>query len=331
MDPVTQGALGATAALLFCKQSSKLKRAAFIGCAGGMAPDLDIFFQSSQDPLLALELHRQFTHALIFIPFGGFVVALCLWGLFFRQVAFKSIYWCATAGYATHALLDSCTSYGTQLLWPFSDLRIAWDIVGIIDFFITLPLLSGIFLTIWLKRKGYIYLAIGSLVAYLCLGALQHQRAVNETIAIARQQGHTPVHIKAMPTIGNVIVWRTLYEADHYYYVNAVAVPIIGNPRIYTGPRVKRLQMERDFPKIPLHSVQFNDVARFRWFADDWLVIDPHDPDRIVDLRYSAKVEGIKPLWGIQLNAATPDQHVQYVESFPTRNRKIIPLDKIFD
>ena len=42
-------------------------------------------------------------------------------------------------GYATHGLLDSCTSYGTQLFWPFSDVRVAWDTMSIVDPLFTVP------------------------------------------------------------------------------------------------------------------------------------------------------------------------------------------------
>ncbi|NMH60059.1 metal-dependent hydrolase [Alteromonas ponticola] len=331
MDPVTQGVIGATAALVISKDKTRLKHAAFIGAAAGMAPDLDILLQSSQDPLLALELHRQFTHALFFIPIGGFIVASLLWLLFYRAHPFKSIYWCATAGYATHGLLDSCTSYGTQLLWPFTHLRIAWDTIGIIDLFVTLPLLIGIAATCLVKRKHWLYLSVAFFAAYMGLGVLQHHRAINTVDQLVRQNSHQATRIKAMPTIGNLIVWRTLYEANQRYYVNAIALPIMGEPRIYPGTVIEKLNMMRDFPSIEPGSVHADDVERFRWFTDNWLVVDPKHAERISDLRYSAQVEKVKPLWGIELNADKQHQHVNYIDDIPSGNRDLIPLDKIFD
>ena len=91
MDPVSQGVLGATAALFISKKTDT-KRAAVVGALGGMAPDLDILFRSSQDPMMALELHRQFTHSLAFIPFGGAIVALFLWMLFYRRQTYREIW-----------------------------------------------------------------------------------------------------------------------------------------------------------------------------------------------------------------------------------------------
>ena len=87
MDPVTQGALGAAlpqsvSSRWTARRKVHLALAGLLGMAGGMAADLDILIASDTDPLLFLTYHRQFTHSLIFIPFGGFLVALVLHGLF---------------------------------------------------------------------------------------------------------------------------------------------------------------------------------------------------------------------------------------------------------
>ena len=63
-------------------------------------------------------------------------------------------------GYATHALLDSCTTYGTMLFWPFSDVRIAWNTVSIIDPLFTGPILALVVLAAKKKREFYGRLAV---------------------------------------------------------------------------------------------------------------------------------------------------------------------------
>ena len=77
MDPVSQGVIGAG----FAQTASRREHIvaySWFGCLAGMAPDLDIFIQSATDPLLFLEFHRQFTHALVFIPIGGLLAAVPL-------------------------------------------------------------------------------------------------------------------------------------------------------------------------------------------------------------------------------------------------------------
>ena len=146
MAPLSQGIVGSVAAQ---QKSSKEKilLITIIGFLSGMAPDLDVFIRSSHDPLLAIEFHRQFTHSLIFIPFGGFIC-----GTFFyhvltkrRGMSIKETYLYCTLAYASHGILDACTSYGTQLFWPFTNDRVAWNMISIIDPLFTLPLLFLIY------------------------------------------------------------------------------------------------------------------------------------------------------------------------------------------
>ena len=57
-----------------------------------------------------------------------------------RSLGFKRVYLFSFAGYATHALLDACTTYGTQLFLPFSNTRVAWNNVSVVDPLFTIPL-----------------------------------------------------------------------------------------------------------------------------------------------------------------------------------------------
>ena len=57
-----------------------------------MAADLDVLMQSSNDPILFLEYHRQFTHSLFFIPIGSLIVALFISPFMKRSMNFKTVY-----------------------------------------------------------------------------------------------------------------------------------------------------------------------------------------------------------------------------------------------
>ncbi len=142
MDPLTQGLLGASLPQSVSKKQNVIV-AGVLGLLAGMAPDLDVLIRSSTDPLLYLEFHRQFTHSLLFIPIGSLICALVLHPLIAKRrgLSFKQSWLFCALGYGTHALLDSCTSYGTQLFWPLSNARFAWNTVSIIDPAFTLPIL----------------------------------------------------------------------------------------------------------------------------------------------------------------------------------------------
>ncbi|KAB2837983.1 metal-dependent hydrolase, partial [bacterium] len=136
MDPLTQGLLGGVAAQAVLRK--RVTPAVTVaGILGGMAPDLDVFIRSQANPLLMYEYHRHFTHSLAFIPVGGALVGFLLWLLLRRKPPLATMLIAAIAGFATHGLLDACTSYGTMLYWPFSRERVAWDNIFIIDPFYT--------------------------------------------------------------------------------------------------------------------------------------------------------------------------------------------------
>lgn len=313
MDPVTQGALGAALA-----QSRSTKEqivtATWLGALAGMAPDLDVLIKSSTDPLLFLEYHRQFTHSLVFVPVGALICALILGPIARRlgsTLAFKTHYFFCLLGYATHALLDACTTYGTLLLWPFSDARFAWNNMSIIDPLYTLPILALLVIA-YRKRKPQWAIATMTLVLlYPMLGLWQHQRAVDAGHTLAAQRGHTPNNLDAKPSFANLMVWKLVYEFEGRYYVDAVRVGT--KPRFYSGDSIAKLDTQRDLPWLQANTQQAKDLERFRWFSNDYLALDPNNPQRVIDMRYSMLPNEIDALWFIELNPnAGADEHVVY-------------------
>lgn len=319
MDPLSQGALGAALPQSVAK-SQRVGLAMLCGFAGGMAPDLDVLIRSSEDPLLFLEYHRQFTHSLLFIPFGGLLVACALWLVFGqqRQWSFKAVLVFCTLGYATHALLDACTTYGTQLLWPFSNARFAWNNVSIIDPLLTLPLLAGVIASrVWrsvtLARIGFCYA-----IVYLMLGVVARDSAETVGASLAASRGHHSVEVSAKPSFANLLVWKTVYRTEGRFYVDAVRIGF--TPDIYPGESIPVLDLARDLPWLKPGSQHAMDIERFRWFSMDHLALDPTSPRRVIDVRYSLLPNQIKPLWGIELDPLRQHQHVGYVTTRDVRD-----------
>ncbi|HKK22182.1 MAG TPA: metal-dependent hydrolase, partial [Pseudohaliea sp.] len=223
MDPLTQGLAGA-ALPQAAVRGTGAATAGLQGFLAGMTPDLDVLIRSSEDPLLFLEYHRQFTHSLVIIPFGGALCALLLHPLFGRRRGLTPLttWLCCTLGYATHALLDACTTYGTQLFWPFSDVRVAWNVVSIIDPLFSLPLALAVGLAAWTGRRGFAVVGLCWALGYLGLGVLQREEARALGEALARERGHGPVAVVAKPSFANILVWKTVYRADGRFFVDAV-------------------------------------------------------------------------------------------------------------
>ena len=271
MDPITQGTIGAVLPQALGKKN--LGIVAMLGFLSGMAPDLDIFIRSSTDPLLSLEYHRQFTHSIIFIPFGGLICAVFLF-IVFKKISsfnFKTTWLYCTLGYGTHGLIDACTSYGTLLFWPFSNVRIAWNNISIIDPLFTLPIILLVVLATIKKENIYSKVAIAWAITYLLLGIYLHNMAINVGKEIAEQRGHVISRIKAKPSFGNLILWKIIYQTNDQFHVDATNL-LFG--KIIEGESIKKLNLEKDFPWLKKKSQQYKDVERFRWFSNDFLAVN---------------------------------------------------------
>jgi len=314
MDLFTQGALGAALAQTAPRQAAHLRIATGFGFVAGMAPDIDALIRSSTDPLLFLIYHRHFTHSLAFIPIGALICAGALYALFGRRwgVSFGHTFLYCLLGYATHGVLDAATTYGTLLLWPFSDVRIAWSLVSIIDPLFTLPL-SALITVAWLRRRRvFAGLALGWAGLYMAAALAQHGAALDAAREIATTRGHTPLRLEVKPSFGNIIVWKTIYETAEGFHVDAVRV---GLPqRRYEGVVTPKLDVAADLPWLSTATQQARDIERFRRFSDGYVALDPRYPNRIIDLRYSFAPNDTDALWSIEVSPdAAPEAHARYL------------------
>lgn len=300
MDVVSQAVLGAGLAQSFARDKTRQLSALLIGALAGMAADLDVFIASNSDPLLFLEYHRQFTHSLLFIPFGALACALLLYGFFKNKLSFFQVYLFSFLGYSTHGLLDGCTSYGTQLFWPFSDERVAWNIISIVDPLFTLPVLAGIIFAVVKNKRNIARLTFLYALVFICIGFIQKHRADDALYALAAERGHSIERYMTKPSFANRHVWKTVYEAGGRYYVDAVK--LLWDSKYITGTSVQKLDIQRDYPWLAENSQQAKDIERFRWFSADYLAVDPADKSVIMDVRYSHVPNQIKLMWGIRLS-----------------------------
>ena len=318
MDPVTQGVLGLNASQLVSERRERIM-AAVLGVISGMAADLDVLIRSPSDPLLFLEYHRHFTHALVFIPFGA-LLCTCFARLIFikwfagNQLSFARTYVFCLAGYATHAVLDACTTYGTQLFWPFSDMRVAWNNVSVVDPLFTLPLILLMVITLRFKSAKVAWFAAIYAVSYLGLGVVQKNRVISIAQALADSRGHESVDISAKPSLGNIIVFKSIYEYQDKYYVDAIRVLL--DETVYEGSSVAKLDVDKHFNWLDKSSQQAKDIERFRWFSNNYLSIDPNNPKRIIDVRYSIVPNRLDGMWGITLSpTGSNSDHVVWTSS----------------
>ena len=298
MDPLSQGTVGAAFAQSTANKNNIFKISA-IGFLAGLVPDLDVLIQSSTDPILFLEYHRQFTHSLFFIPFGSLFIALLIFPLVKSSMSLKTVYLASLLGYATHGLLDACTSYGTQLFWPFSNERVTWNNISIVDPLFTIPILILVGTAIKTKKKIFSFFSIGWITFYLSVGFVQYERALSAAIELANERGHNAERLTLKPSFGNLILWKSIYQHQETFYVDAIRTA--RSSTWCLGESIRAFDYQYHLPNLDKESQQKNDIERFRWFSQDYLGYDK-EKNIVTDIRYSMIPNQIAPMWGLVID-----------------------------
>ena len=223
MDSLTQIVLGAAVgeAILGKKAGNK---AMLYGAIAGTIPDLDTFASYFVDTVTAIEVHRGFTHSIFFA-----VVFAPVFGWLISKVERKSVanwkdwsrlmFW----GFFTHPLLDSFTTWGTQLFWPL-DLRLDLKAIFVIDPLYTLPFLIFLILAMRSekgseKRENYnkLGLLISSGYLVLCLGL--KGLAFQKFEAALVDQDIAYLQLETKPSPLNSILWTANVEVEDAYLI----------------------------------------------------------------------------------------------------------------
>lgn len=275
MDSVTQIALGASvAAAIGFKPFGK--KVLLTGALLGTLPDMDVLVNYGDD-IANYTSHRGFSHSLF--------VLTALAGVFFllaRQY-WQSVKEHPLAGFLviwltliTHPLLDSFTTYGTQIWWPLTSPPVSWSSVFIIDPLYTLPLLVAIIglakskhaarwqkVNRWALTFSCLYLAAGQFSKWQVQQQLSADEAASQQIFVA-------------PTPFNIFAWRILrYQQDSY----AEGFTYVFNSRPIQW---QHYSTGRQY----LNQYQSDDLDRLEWFSQGLLMFSPlNEQLQVTDLR----------------------------------------------
>jgi len=328
MDPLTHTLLGASLGMLGFGHRVGRATAAGVGALAGAAADLDIFIGSATDPLIAVEYHRHFTHALAFAPVGAALVVGLLsgYGPWRRAWAgqFSAIWLCGVLAWVSHCLLDAATSYGTLLLWPFMDRRFGWDLIAVVDPVFTVALAVGLSFALVCRRPVLAGVGLAVAAGYTGFGALQHDRAVAAQAALALSRGHAPTRVEVMPTLGNLLVWRALYLFDGKIHADRVRVGLAGDATVRAGWALPKVGVD-DLTPAERARDDRRSFARFSWFSEGWIARSPENATVLGDMRYSLSTEAFDPIWGIRFTPSGEVAEVAWVNR--SRDRRVSPAE----
>lgn len=255
------------------------------------APDLDGVFRL-RNTAFYLSHHRGITHSFV----GGAVLALLLAAICYRFSAYKH-YWrlagICTLGILFHIVTDLCTSYGTRIFLPFTDHTFAWDILFIIDIFVTGIIVGGVVLAYWWQSRSIQIgrTALALLAGYIAVAAVSHQMALVR-LRDQVQRERLPANIlAAFPRPFSPLRWSGVVATEDATYQNYFSLLDSQDQpfRVYRPPRDTRFLRQAEEEDI---------VALFRRFARFPVVTIRQETNGPVvqyfDLRFN-QVEGRQP------------------------------------
>lgn len=221
MDSVTQIVLGAAVgeAVLGKKIGNK---AMVLGAIAGTIPDLEVIANYFTDTVSALEIHRGFTHSIVFAVVFGLLFGwlLSLWD---KRATLKQWFWFWFLCFITHPLLDAHTTWGTQFFWPF-DLRLAYKNIFVIDPLYTLPFLVFLILAMLQKRgsvKRRRFNNLGLIVSstYMLLTLILKGITYSKFESALKKQNIAYAALETKPSPLNAILWTANVETEGAFLI----------------------------------------------------------------------------------------------------------------
>lgn len=266
MDTLTHALSGALLARVVAPrlpQSSAptLRRALLVGALTAAFPDSDVLINLVSDQLTYLNLHRGVTHSLILLPLWALLLATLFTLLERERRHAQSYFILAAAGIAIHIAGDVITTYGTQILAPFSPWKASAPFTFIIDLWFSGIIVAGL-LASWRWRGSArpAQLALALLVCYVGVQALLNGRATALGEQYAQQHGLVDAQVAALPQPLSPFNWKIIVSSDEHYeiaYVNLLrdAVP--------TATAARGFMAQLDALYQPPHNLTWHRQARF--------------------------------------------------------------------
>jgi len=219
MDTVTHGLTGWLMARALPEGWSRREATAAV-TLGAVLPDADHIATLAGGGELYVRFHRGFSHSLLGVTLSSLVVAL-LFARFGKWKDWKRLSLLVLLGQLSHLALDLLNAYGTQILQPFSDIRLSMDLLFVVDLVFTGIIVAGI----TLSRGGRVYrarVALAVLTGYVGVAALLHARAVEIVRDVAVRSGVQVLSAQALPRLPMV----ELPALDRFGFASpAVAAP----------------------------------------------------------------------------------------------------------
>jgi inner membrane protein len=291
MDSLTQIVLGAACGEIALGRKIGNKALLF-GAIGGTIPDLDVFIGKFlyNNEIQSMAFHRGFMHSLLFAMLAAFVFGWFAYKFYNsrkrkKTTTQKDWIWLFFLSIFTHPILDCFTPYGTQLFAPFSDYRVAFNTISVVDPLYTLPFLICMLVVLFFKRtnskrlkwtKTGIYIS-----SFYLLFTLGNKFYIDSIFKKSfKKAGISMDRFSAQPSIFNNILWYAVAETKDKYHLTFYSLL----DKSATANKIISIAKNHDL--IDMNAENLKTLA---WFSNDYYRISKKEKIgtyKYTDLRY---------------------------------------------
>lgn len=190
------------------------------GFFAGVFPDTD-FIAMAFGTTTYLNYHRGITHSIILAPLWAGVLAWLFSLLVRRRYHWRAFYNVCLLSLVVHIFGDAITNYGTMVLAPLSDYKLAFSTTFIIDWYFTSIIALGL-LASYLSTRHKRQFALGGFSLLMCYilaqGWWQHM-ALREAYASVPAHILRQARVYALSQPVSPFNWKLVVALPDHYYI----------------------------------------------------------------------------------------------------------------
>lgn len=195
--------------------------------------------------------HRQLSHSIIGITVLSLLIALVCTK--FRKDEFKKYWMLAFGGTVAHVFLDVITSWGTQVFYPFNNIRYEFSLIPIIDIYVLAIFIAGL---VFIRLRPVESAKIAKAVLFMLFVFLIFKSGlkVYADHSVEKLNGYQDV--KVMPSFTNPFEWRAIINEPDMYIINDFDVSTIGYGEFKFYPKTENPLIEKSKESIIVKQFQ---------------------------------------------------------------------------